>query len=84
MGIEVEESSDGIFIGQKRYVAEVVATFNMENRNVVKNPIVPSPKLLKDTGEEKNDETIFKKMVGSLMYLTATMPDLMYGVCLIS
>jgi len=56
----------------------------MENCNAVKNPIVPGTKLSKDDTETKVDATLFKQVVGSLMYLTATRPDLMYGVSLIS
>ncbi|XP_040374084.1 secreted RxLR effector protein 161-like [Rosa chinensis] len=56
----------------------------MENSNAVKNPIVPGTKLTKDKAGVKVDSTMFKQVVGSLMYLTATRPDLMYGVSLIS
>ena len=50
----------------------------------MKNPIVPSVKLMKDEEGVKVNATMYKQLVGSLMYLTATMPDLMYVVCLIS
>ncbi|KAK9951563.1 hypothetical protein M0R45_007001 [Rubus argutus] len=56
----------------------------MEKSNSVKNPIVPGSKLTKDGEGAKVDATLYKQMVGSLMYLTATRPDLMYVVCLIS
>lgn len=52
--------------------------------NAVKNPMVPGNKLSKRGEEKKVDPTLFKQMVGSLMYMTATRPDLMYCVCLIS
>lgn len=84
LGIEVKQSSDGIFIRQRRYVELVVARFGMENSNIVKCPIVPSSKLSKVAGGERVDEIVFKQMVGSLMYLIAIRPDLMYSVCLIS
>ncbi|KAG7598707.1 Zinc finger CCHC-type superfamily [Arabidopsis suecica] len=84
LGVEVKQSSAGFFICQKRYAREVLARFGMEECNAVRNPIVPGTKLTKDEGGEKVDETMFKQLVGSLMYLTVTRPDLMYGVCLIS
>ncbi|CAL2265084.1 unnamed protein product [Prunus armeniaca] len=56
----------------------------MNNSNLVKNPIVPGYKLSKDEKGAKVDASVFKQVVGSLMYLTATIPDLMYGVSLIS
>jgi hypothetical protein len=84
LGMEVLQNFDGIFICQRRYAREVLARFEMENNNSVKNPIVPGTKLSKDEGGTKVDATLFKQMVGSLMYLTITRPDLMYGVSLIS
>lgn len=56
----------------------------MQSSNLVLNPIVPGCKLFRDENGVGVDETSFKKMVGCLMYLTATRPDLMFAVSLIS
>ncbi|XP_075479527.1 secreted RxLR effector protein 161-like [Primulina tabacum] len=56
----------------------------MEESNSVRNPIVPGQKVDKDEGGTLIDATQYKQMVGSLMYLTATRPDLMFAVSLIS
>lgn len=69
---------------KRRYASEILVRFRMENSNAVKNPIIPGMKLSKDEAGTKVDSTMFKQVVGSLMYLTATRPDLMYGVSLIS
>lgn len=84
LGVEVKQCADGIFICQKRYAREVLARFDMESANAVKNPIVPGTRLSKNEGGVRVDETLFKQVVGSLMYLTVTRPDLMYSVSLIS
>lgn len=84
LGIEVIQSLDGIFVCQRKYAHEILGRFGMDKSNPVKNPIVPGTKLSKDEAGTKVDETLFKQVVGSLMYLTATRPDLMYGVSLIS
>lgn len=84
LGVEVKQSQDGIFICQRKYAKEVLVRFGMEESNSVKNPIVPGTKLHKDEGGERVDETLFKQLVGCLMYLTVTRPDLMFGVCLLS
>lgn len=84
LGIEVLQTADGIFIGQKKYVQEVLERFGMENCNSVKNPMVPGCKLVKDADGIRVDNTFFKQLVGSLMYLTATRPDIMFIVSLIS
>lgn len=84
LGVEVKQCAGGIFICQRRYAREDLARLGMEDSNAVKNPIVPGTKLRKDEGGVRVDETKFKQMVGSLMYLTVTRPDLMFGVSLIS
>lgn len=56
----------------------------MDQCNSVHNPVVPGFKLTKDKEGVEVDSTLYKQMVGSLMYLTATRPDLMFIVSLIS
>lgn len=51
---------------------------------MVYNPIVPGCRLFKYENGVQVDETLYKQMVGCLMYLTATRPDLMYAVSLVS
>ncbi|KAK9931774.1 hypothetical protein M0R45_019038 [Rubus argutus] len=84
LGIEVLQLSDGIFIDQKKYAMDVLKRFGMEGSNAVLNPIVPGFKISKDETGVEVDATFYKQIVGSLMYLTATRPDLMYAVSLIS
>jgi len=84
IGFEIMQSSNGIFVCQRKYAHEVLSRFGMENCNAVKNPIVPGTRLSKDDARTKVDATMFKQVVGILMYLTAIRPDLMYGVSLIS
>jgi hypothetical protein len=84
LGIEVLQKDDGIFICQRKYAHEILERFRMGQCNSVKNPIIPGFKLTRDEGGVQVDSTLYKQMVGSLMYLTATRPDLMFDVSLIS
>jgi len=84
LGLEVLQKSTGVFINQKKYASKVLQRFEMDRSNSVHNPIVPGCKLVKDEGGVKVDKTHFKQMVGSLMYLTAARPDMMFVVSLIS
>lgn len=84
LGVEVVQGSNGIFICQRKYANEILKRFNMEHCNSVKNPMVPGSKVSKNEEGKKIDSTIFKQMIGSLMYLTVTRPDLMYVVSLLS
>ncbi|MCH81290.1 copia-type polyprotein, partial [Trifolium medium] len=84
LGIEVCQSKQGIFIHQQKYAAEILSRFGMENCNMVSNPIVPGCKLIKNENGKAADPTLYKQMVGCLMYLLATRPDLAYSVCLVA
>ena len=84
LGIEVVQRVDGIFINKKKYELEVLKRFKMDRSNPVYNPIVPRCKLSKDEDGMKVDSTFYKQVVGSLIYLTATQPDVMFVVSLIS
>ncbi|XP_019054183.1 PREDICTED: uncharacterized protein LOC109115040 [Nelumbo nucifera] len=83
-GIEVIQSAAGNFISQKKYVQEILDRFQMKNCNSISTPTEVDLKLMKDSEGKKVDNTLFKQIVGSLMYLTATRPDIMYAVSLIS
>lgn len=84
LGVEVTQNDKGIFITQQKYAREILTRFGMEQCNMVCNPIVPGNKLSRDESRKSVDSTNFKQMVGCLMYLLATRPDLTYVVCLIA
>ena len=84
LGVEVLQDADGIFIHQTKYAGEILERFNLLNGNEVKNPIVPGTRLSKIGDGDKVDPTTYKQLIGSLMYITSTRPDLIYVVCLLS
>ena len=84
LGIEVVQSDAGIFISQKKYVQDILTRFRMQDCNPVRTPAETSLKLVKDPDGKKIDSTLYKQIVGSLMYLTTTRPDIMFAVSLIS
>jgi hypothetical protein len=84
LGVEVNQGSHGIFICQQKYSKDILSRFGMEMCNAVCSPIVPGNKLTKDQHGQCVDATYYKQIVGSLMYLLATRPDLAYSVCLIA
>jgi len=84
IGIEVTQSEDGIFICQFRYENDILKRFRMQNCKPVVTPIAIGTKISRDDHGSDIDPTLFKQLVGSLGYLTATRPDIMFGVSLIS
>ncbi|XP_015167594.1 uncharacterized mitochondrial protein AtMg00810-like [Solanum tuberosum] len=84
LGLEVVQSDEGIFVSQKKYVREILNRFEMQNCNPANIPVEFGLKLNKVGSGKKVDSTFYKQIIGSLMYLTATGPDIMYVVSPVS
>jgi hypothetical protein len=83
LGIEVLQQTNRTYIYQRKYTLEVLKQFGMEESNAVMNPIVPDFKT--DKIEEGNKiDKYYKQIVGSLIYITVTRLDIMFGVSFIS
>ena len=79
-GIEVKKTKNGIFISQEKYLVEILECFNTHNNKTAPTPTIMGLKLSKEDCSKNIDLTLYKSMVGSLMYLTATRLDIMYAV----
>ena len=84
LGIKVNQSEDGIFICQTKYAKDILKRFKMVNCKLVVTPIVIGKKLSKKDEGSCVDLTLYKRLVGSLMYLTAKGADIIFVVSLIS
>ncbi|KAH7567578.1 hypothetical protein JRO89_XS07G0096000 [Xanthoceras sorbifolium] len=83
LGLEVEKS-DGYFVSQKGYAASLLNRFRMRESKAMTTPMESYLKLTKDEGQILEDVTPFLPLVGSLLYLTITRPDIAYSVGVIS
>jgi hypothetical protein len=84
LGIEVEQSAQGIFISQQKYATDVLKKFRMEKCKPADTPIALGTKLRKEDVGSTVNSTLYKQLVGSLMYLTTTRPDIAYATSFIS
>eukprot|EP00253_Pinus_taeda_P007600 PITA_07600 len=84
LGIEVDQNENGIFISQARYLNEVLERFHMQECKATITPTVMGLKLTKEDNSKDFDHSLYKSIVGSLMFFTTTRPDIMYVVSLIS
>ncbi|GJZ18664.1 retrovirus-related pol polyprotein from transposon TNT 1-94 [Tanacetum coccineum] len=78
----ISQSPRGIFINQSKYALESLKKYGMESSDPVDTPMVEKSKLDKDTQGKAVDPTHYRGMVGTLMYLTASRPDLTFVVCM--
>ncbi|GKA57622.1 putative ribonuclease H-like domain-containing protein [Tanacetum coccineum] len=81
LGLQVKQKSDGIFISQDKYVAEILKKFDFASIKTASTPMETNKPLTKDEEAENVDVHLYRSMIGSLMYLTASRPDIMFAVC---
>nr|GEY77323.1 hypothetical protein [Tanacetum cinerariifolium] len=82
LGLQISQSFRGIFINQPKYAYEIVKKYGMLSSDCVDTPLIETSKLDEDLHGKPVDATLYRGMIGSLMYLTSSRPDLTYAVCL--
>nr|GEX28369.1 retrovirus-related Pol polyprotein from transposon TNT 1-94 [Tanacetum cinerariifolium] len=80
--LQIKQMEDGIFFNQSKYIKEMPKKFGLEESKPIKNPMSSDTKLTKDKECESIDSTKYQGMIGSLLYLTASRPDIMFSVFL--
>ena len=82
LGLQIKPLKEGTFINQAKYIRDLLKKFNMEEAKTMKTPMSLSIKLDKDEKGKSIDSTMYRDMISSLLYLTASKLDIMYSVCL--
>nr|GEW88815.1 retrovirus-related Pol polyprotein from transposon TNT 1-94 [Tanacetum cinerariifolium] len=82
LGLQVSQSPRGIFINQAKYALEILKKYVMDLSDPIDTPMVDRLKLYEDLLGIPVDQTRFRGMVGSLMYLTTSRPDFVFAVCM--
>nr|GEW43576.1 ribonuclease H-like domain-containing protein [Tanacetum cinerariifolium] len=68
-----------IFINQSKYIFDILKRFGIENYDTIPTPMVEQAKLKLDLVGKLVDHTVYQSMIGSLMYLTSSRPDIMFA-----
>ncbi|GKA52176.1 ribonuclease H-like domain-containing protein [Tanacetum coccineum] len=76
-----KQKKDGIFISQDKYVGEILKKFGFTEVKTASTPIETQKPLLKEEDGEEVDVYMYMSMIGSLVYLTSSRPDIMFVVC---
>ncbi|GKC82806.1 putative ribonuclease H-like domain-containing protein [Tanacetum coccineum] len=81
LGLHVTKKDDGIFISQDKYVDGILKKFGFTTVKTASTPMETSKPLMKDENAEDVDVYLYRSMIGSLMYLTSSRPNIMFVVC---
>ncbi|GJY18345.1 putative ribonuclease H-like domain-containing protein [Tanacetum coccineum] len=80
LGLQVKQQPDGIFISQDKYVQDMLRRFDMESVRPATTPYEAAKPKSKDEPDDAVNVHLYRSMIGSLMYLTASRPDIMFAV----
>ncbi|KAE8671832.1 Xyloglucan endotransglycosylase 6 [Hibiscus syriacus] len=84
LGIKIQQGQGEVFICDKKYAKEILKKFQMEECKISSTPMNQREKLRKENGADKVDEGYFRSLIGCLMYLMATRPDILNVVSILS
>ena len=84
LGIEVDRMKGGIFLSQKKYVLDLLQEYGLKNCRTLRLPMDTHLKLTSETGDTLSHPEEYQKLVGKLIYLTLTRPDIAYTVHVLS
>ncbi|KAH9780087.1 Integrase catalytic domain-containing protein [Citrus sinensis] len=82
LGLQIKQNEEGIFINQAKYVKDLLKRFGIDDSKTKNTPMSTTTKLDKDEKGKEVDIKMYRGMIGSLLYLTASRPDIMFSVCL--
>ena len=80
LGMEVWQTNGEIFLGQGKYCIEILKRFGMEDCKAMSTPMITNWKKVDTTKEKDVDSTLYRQLIGSLMYLVNTRPDIAFAV----
>ena len=83
LGLQVKQTGSGIYINQAKYARNLVKRFGLDKAAHARIPMVANAKLTNDPSSESVDVTLYRSMIGCLLYLTISRPDIAFsvGVC---
>jgi hypothetical protein len=82
LGFQIKQLQEGTFISQTKYIQDILKKFGMKNGKPIKTPMGTNGHLDLDTGGKSVDQKVYRSMIGSLLYLCASRPDIMLSVCM--
>jgi hypothetical protein len=80
LGLQITQRYEGIFISQEKYLRDMLKRFQMEDSKPMSTPMVTGCKLRKDDNSPDVDHSSYRSMIGSLLYITTSRPDIIHVV----
>jgi hypothetical protein len=82
LGFQIKQLQEGTFLSQTKYIQDILKKFGMKNAKPIKTPMETNGHLDLDTGGKSVDQKVHRSMIGSLLYLCASRPNIMLFICM--
>ena len=82
LGLQIKQLDSGIFISQEKYARDLVSKFGMTTASGKPTPMATNKYLSKEDLSKHVDRKLYRGMIGSLLHITTSRPDIMHSVCL--
>jgi hypothetical protein len=82
LGFQIKQLQDGTYISQTKHIQDILKKFGMKDAKPIKTPMGTNGHLDLDMGGKSVDQKVYRSMIGSLLYLCASRPNIMLSVCM--
>ena len=82
LGFQVKQLKEGTFLSQTKYIQDILKKFGMKDTKPAKTPMGTNEHLDLNAGGKSVDQKVYRSIIGSLLYLCASRPDIMLSVCI--
>src|ERR1043165_77757 len=81
LGLQIKQQTNGTFIHQSKYVKELLNKFSLQDSKSCSTPITPTTQVEPGDQGKQIDQTMYRCMIGSFLYLTPSRPYIMFSTC---
>ena len=82
LGLQIKQLKNGTFVSQGKYTKDMIKKFGMCDSKVISTPMGTNGNLDSDASGNMVDQKLYHSMIGSLLYVTASRPNVMFSVCM--
>ena len=82
LGLQIKQLKSGVFVSQGKCIKDMLKKFGMDDAKAISTPIGINGSLDSDVSGNMVDQKMYRSMIGSLLYVTASRPDVMFSVCM--
>ena len=82
LGLQIKQLKNGTFVSQGKYIKDMLKKFGMSDSKAISTPMGTNDNLDSDANDNMVDQKLYQSIIGSLLYMTASRPDVMFSVCM--